>query len=177
MCGGWPPSISRWPDACGNGASPLRCVGSSDGRHVCSASGSAARCATFCGSLLTDLLAETPDAELVRLHDKHADVSFDEERQQDMEVMRALAREAFGIDVEAYEGGESPEELAEWLDQQRQASRPEEPSESRTRKKSAKAIEREALQAQMAEGGNPCGARGVSETRQRTPPRPRDRPR
>ncbi len=103
--------------------------------------------------LLTDLLAETPDAELVRLHDKHADVSFDEERQQDMEVMRALAREAFGIDVEAYEGGESPEELAEWLDQQRQASRPEEPSESRTRKKSAKAIEREALQAQMAEGG------------------------
>lgn len=104
--------------------------------------------------LLSDLLDESEEAELIRLYDKYADISFEEERQADMEIMRAFASDAFGVDVEAYKGGESPEELAEWVDQQMHTSRPEEPHRSGgKRKKSAKAAEREAIKEQTAEGG------------------------
>jgi hypothetical protein len=104
------------------------------------------------GQILTQLLAESPEPELVDLHDKYADRSFGDERQEHLDAMRALASEAFGVDVGAYAGGESPEELADWLDEQLRAGRsgPRRPS---PRKKSAKAIAREAQREQAAEGG------------------------
>ena len=100
--------------------------------------------------LLSQLLAEFEDAELVRLYDKYADVSFGEERQDHMDFMRTLASEGFGVDVEAYEGGESPEELMDWLDEQIRSAHPEPPP---GRKKSAKTIAREALRNHAAAGG------------------------
>jgi hypothetical protein len=104
------------------------------------------------GHLLSQLLAESQDPELVRLYDKYADRSFGDEQQEHLDVMRAVASEAFGVDVGAYAGGESPEELAHWLDEQVRAGRPE-PQQPPRRKKSAKAIAREALRDQAVQGG------------------------
>jgi len=102
------------------------------------------------GDLLSELLAESQDAELVRLHDKHSDRSFRDEQQEELEVMSMLVSEAFGVDVPAFEGGGSPEELAQWLDSQVPADRPE--PRQRRRKPGAKARAREALRDQTAEG-------------------------
>jgi hypothetical protein len=101
--------------------------------------------------LLSQLLAESQDPELVRLHDKYADRSFADEQQEHLDVMRTLASEAFGVDVEAYQGGESPEELAHWLDQQVRAGHAE-PQQVPRRKKSAKTIARETLRDEAAQG-------------------------
>jgi hypothetical protein len=101
--------------------------------------------------LLSQLLAESQDPELVRLHDKYAHRSYADEQQEHLEVMRTLASEAFGVDVEAYQGGESPEELADWLDEQLRADRPE-PQQPSRRKKSAKTIVRETLRDEAAQG-------------------------
>jgi hypothetical protein len=106
--------------------------------------------------LLSEVLAESPDPEFVRLHDKYAERSFDDRQQEHLDLMRTLAGEAFGIDVEAYTGGESPEELADWLDEQLQAARPEPqrpPPRKNPKKKSAKKRAREAQREQAAEGG------------------------
>ncbi len=102
--------------------------------------------------LLSQLLADSQEPEFVRLYDKYAERSFGDEQQEHLEVMRTLASEAFGVDVEAYSGGESPEELAHWLDAQLRAGRPE-PQQPPPRKKSAKTIAREALREQAAQGG------------------------
>jgi hypothetical protein len=102
--------------------------------------------------LLSQLLAESQDPEFVRLYDKYAERSFADEQQEHLDVMRTLASETFGVDVEAYSGGESPEELAHWLDEQLRAGRPE-PQQTPPRKKSAKTIAREALRDQAAQGG------------------------
>jgi hypothetical protein len=103
------------------------------------------------GQLLSPLLAESQDPELVRLHDKHADRSFGDEQREELDAMRTLASEVFGIDVAAYAGGESPEEVSDWLDEQVNAGRPE-PQQRPRRKKSAKTIAREALREQAADG-------------------------
>ena len=103
--------------------------------------------------LLTELITEAADPALVALYDKYADVSYAEEQQQRAEVMRAVASQAFGIDIDGYEGGDSPEELAEWLDDRVRAARDERPPEAPVRPKSARAREREASQAAVAAGG------------------------
>jgi hypothetical protein len=103
--------------------------------------------------LLGQLLAESEDAELVRLYDEYADVSFADERQDQMDLMRSLASDAFGVDVEAYAGGESLEELADWIGEQVQTDRPE-PPRAPGRKKSAKTLAREALRDQAAAGAS-----------------------
>jgi hypothetical protein len=103
-------------------------------------------------NLLSPLLAESQDPELVGIHDKHADRSFGDEQRQ-LDVMRMLGSDAFGVDVGAYAGGESPEEMAQWLDQQVGAGRPQAQPPPRRKKKTAKTIAREALRAQAAEGG------------------------
>jgi hypothetical protein len=101
--------------------------------------------------LLSSLLTEAADASIVQLHDKYAATSFGEAQRDRMQSLRSLASEAFGVNVEAYQGGESPEELTDWLEEQL-ASRPEQ-YRSQSRKKSAKALEREVLREQAAEGG------------------------
>jgi len=103
--------------------------------------------------LLSQLLAESSDPELVRHHDKYAERSFDDQQQEHLDLMRTVASEAFGIDVEAYTGSESPEELADWLEEQMQAPPPEPQRAPRRKKKSAKKLAREAQREQAAEGG------------------------
>ena len=103
--------------------------------------------------LLSGLLAEAGDPVLVAIYDKYADVSFAEQQQQRVEAMRGLAGEAFGIDVDAYAGVDSPEDLAAWLDEQIQAARAEPPPASQRRRQSEKAAQREAAQTEVAQGG------------------------
>jgi hypothetical protein len=100
--------------------------------------------------LLSQLLAESQDAELVLLHDKYAPRSFSDQH-DDLELLRTLASDAFGVDVGSYTGSASPEELAEWLDEQLRAGEPE-PQASSPRKKSAKSRARDALREQSAQG-------------------------
>jgi hypothetical protein len=102
--------------------------------------------------LLSDLLEESPDEVVVRLYDKYAHSSFAEEHEQRMNVMRELAEEA-GIDVAAYEGEDSPEDLGEWLEEQVRAARAEPAAQQPAkRKKSAKALDRD-FSAQAAAQG------------------------
>jgi hypothetical protein len=77
--------------------------------------------------LLTVLLADEEDAELVTLHDKYADVSFHDQRQKQMDRMRESALEDFGVDADAYEGAETPEEFAAWIAEQARAMAAESP--------------------------------------------------
>ena len=104
------------------------------------------------GQLISQVLAEAQDEELVRLYDKYADRSFAAEQEENLDLMRTLASEAFGVDVAAYAGGESPEELAHWLDEQVRAANPQR-TRSRARNKTAKALAREAIQHEAAQGG------------------------
>lgn len=102
------------------------------------------------GHLLSQVLAEAQDEELVRLYDKYTDRSFAEEIQENLDLMHTLASEAFGVDVPAC-ARESPEELMHWLDEQVRAANPE-PRRSTGRKKTAKVLAREALRDEAAQG-------------------------
>jgi hypothetical protein len=78
------------------------------------------------GHLLSDLLSQqSQDPDLVRLYDKYADRSFGGARQDQREVIANLVSEAFGVDVPPFEGGGSPEEMAEWLAHHVHAERPQ----------------------------------------------------
>lgn len=105
-------------------------------------------------ALLSGLLAEAEDPALVVLYDKYADFSFADAQQQRVEVMRTLAAEALGIDVDDYEGRDSPEDLADWIDEQVRASRAEPPPASKPRRKSAKADAHATAQTEVAAGGS-----------------------
>jgi hypothetical protein len=73
--------------------------------------------------LLAQLLLESEDAALVRLHDKYADVSFAELRAGRMAYLRSLAGEALDVDVADYTGAESPEDFADWLEDRAKSAR------------------------------------------------------
>ena len=109
--------------------------------------------------LLVVLLADEVDPELVALHDKYADVSFEDERAKQMNLMRDSALEDFGVDTGSYEGAETPEELAAWIaEQARQASKEplaDEAADEDTEvpQKGAKATARQAREDQVVEGG------------------------
>ena len=105
-------------------------------------------------ALLSGLLAEAEDPALVVLYDKYADVSFADTQQQQVEAMRAVAAEELGIDVDDYEGGDSPEDLADWIDVQVRAAHAEPPPASKPRRKTAKADARATAQTEVAAGGS-----------------------
>ncbi|MBS0445584.1 MAG: J domain-containing protein [Proteobacteria bacterium] len=65
--------------------------------------------------LLGSLLSEDADAELVRVHDKHADASYGDERREGMDVVEELAKELFGVELDEGHGAQSPEELARMI--------------------------------------------------------------
>ena len=118
--------------------------------------------------LLVGLLEGQEDAELIRLHDKHADVSFEEDQQLDMSLMQAMAEEALGIDVGQDHGAQSLEELQQLIAEKvlaRQAEQAEQakgdgddeasPRAARPAKpRSAKALANEAARAQAAQGAS-----------------------
>ncbi len=104
--------------------------------------------------MLGELLAESEDEELIRVHDKYAEVGYRERQLDRMAEMRSLASEEFGIDVDAYDGADEPDELAQWLKEQLRGERPggdAEPAEEPPQ--GAKANKRAAARAEVAEGG------------------------
>jgi len=100
--------------------------------------------------LLSSLLAQSQDPELVSLYDKYADRSFGDEQQEQLEVMRILVSEAFGVDVPSFEGDGSAEAMAAWLEDHVQTDRPQ--VRRRRRKPSAKTRVADSHRAQAAEG-------------------------
>ena len=104
-------------------------------------------------TLLDELLTEAEDAELISMHDKHSQVSYADEQEQRLEALRTQAAKEYGLNVDAYEGEASPDEFADWVDDQMRAAATEEQTPPPPRKKSARALAREALREQTAEGG------------------------
>jgi hypothetical protein len=101
--------------------------------------------------LLEALLATAagaPDPELVRIHDRHSDLSFDEARQEDMALTQAIASEMFGVDIGAEHGAESPEALEQMIAEKVRAAEAERAERRASRKKSPKTLASEARQAQ-----------------------------
>ena len=105
--------------------------------------------------LVTRLLEEAQDPELVALHDRHASTSFAALRLDELESLQVLARDEFGIDAQTYEGDDSPEAFADWLRErirERQDAVP--PKAKRRAAQSARALDHEAKQEQLADGGH-----------------------
>jgi len=104
--------------------------------------------------LLSELLAESEDDELIRIHDKYAEIGYRERQLGRLDEMRRLASEEFGIDVEAYDGPDDPDDLAQWLKEQlRRADAADGADSEEVRPQGARASKREAARAQVAEGG------------------------
>ena len=85
--------------------------------------------------LLLGLLEEEESPELLALYDQHAPKARAEEQRLGFEVLRALA-EDLPVDLEAYEGEESPEAFTAWL----QESLEEPPPRERRRTQSPPAV-------------------------------------
>jgi hypothetical protein len=104
--------------------------------------------------MLAELLGESEDAELIRIHDKYAEVRYQDRKLGRLDEMRTLASEEFGIDVDAYDGADDLDELAQWLKERlRGAAAESEPAADREAPTGARARKREAARAEVAEGG------------------------
>jgi hypothetical protein len=133
------------------------------------------RLATVIVDLAADLLEESDDPDLVALHDKYSRTGHEELRRGQIDAVRAMAEETFGVDLSAHDL-QSPEDVFEAL--RRHATQPapwergndtgaargaaSEAAEqaapasirSRQRPRSAKALAREARERAAAEGAN-----------------------
>ena len=105
--------------------------------------------------LVSDLLLEGHDDELVRVHDRYSEVSFEESRREDLDLAHAMAGSIFGVDLGDDHGARTPEELAQSIaDKVNAARQAEAPQAPRGRKKSAKAAARELQREQAAQGAS-----------------------
>lgn len=111
--------------------------------------------------LLVGLIDDQEDPELIRLHDKHAAVSFEEDQRLDMNLMQAMAEEAFGIDLGDDHGAETPEALGRLIEEKVEAGHASRAEEAQRRsaakpakQRSAKALANEAARAQVAQGAS-----------------------
>ena len=105
--------------------------------------------------LVSDLLLEDHDDELVRLHDKYSEVSFAQTQQEDLDLAHAMAGSIFGVDLGDDHGARTPEELAERIAEKVHAARQaEQVPPPPGRKKSAKAAARELQREQAAQGAS-----------------------
>ncbi len=104
--------------------------------------------------LLSGLLAEAPDDELVRLYDRHSDLSHEEAQQEEMAFTRAMAREVFGVELGDAQEAQSPQDLARRIAEEMQAAQARRSAARKGRKKSAKAIAAEAVREQAAQGAS-----------------------
>ena len=104
---------------------------------------------------LSDLLDDEEDPALVALYDKHSTVSFADEAQHGLDVMRSFASDVLGVELDDDDEIDTPEELAAALDEAIRAQRSEQAeSAARKRRKSAQAVAQEAQRAQAAEGAS-----------------------
>lgn len=94
--------------------------------------------------MVSELLDEAHDAELVELFDRHSEVSFAEKQQDEMALLEAIASDAFGIDLDHDTAADSPEELARRVHEKLRGSTAEHSAEPPTRKRNAKARATEA---------------------------------
>lgn len=100
------------------------------------------------------LAAGNDDAELVRLHEKHSDVSYADTQREEIELMQALAQDVFGVDLDPGENSDDPKQMFRRLGEKLYGAGHEPtPRPERARKKSAKTLAREALREQSALGG------------------------
>lgn len=105
--------------------------------------------------LLSELLSEAPDAELVRLYDKYSEQSFEDEQQEGMNIVKAMAGDMFGVDLDDEDMPASPDELAQRIAmkmQESEAARTQRPA--KVRKPNPQAQAREAAKEQAAEGAS-----------------------
>jgi hypothetical protein len=94
------------------------------------------------------------DVQLVRLHDKHSDVSYADTQREEMELMQGLAQDVFGVDLDPGGNNDDPQEMFRRLGEKLYGAEQEPtPRPQRARKKSAKTLAREALREQSALGG------------------------
>ena len=104
---------------------------------------------------VADLLLEGHDDELVRVHDRYSEVSFEESQREDLDLAHAMAGSIFGVDLGDDHGARTPEELAQSIaDKVNAARQAEAPQAPRGRKKSAKAAARELQREQAAHGAS-----------------------
>jgi len=104
--------------------------------------------------MIAALLEDGAEPMLVRLHDKHSAASLDDLKRERMDALRAAASEALTIDVDAYSGGESPEEFEGWIEEQiRAAHARAAQGEPGPQRRSGKPSRREALRDEVAAGG------------------------
>ena len=89
--------------------------------------------------LVSELLDEAHDAELVELFDRNSAVSFAEKQQDEMALMEAIASDAFGIELDPDTAADSPEELARRVHEKLLGSAAEHAAEPPKRKQNAKA--------------------------------------
>lgn len=101
---------------------------------------------------LSVLLIEAHDAELVQLYDNYSDLSFADTQQQNMELMQALASDAFDIELDTDGAPNTPEESAELIGASARAAHMRQPKQERP--KSAKSTARAALREQAAQGAS-----------------------
>lgn len=103
----------------------------------------------FVVDMLDSLLEHEASAELISLYDKYNDYSHDEEQQHEMEIIRTLAEDVFGVDIDS--DATSPEQLMEHLHSQMYTQEQERANKRKSRKKSEKTLAREAEQAAAAQ--------------------------
>src|SRR5271165_803786 len=105
-------------------------------------------------SMLSGLLEEGHEPALERLHDKYCDVRYEEGQRQEAEMLRELASDFLGVEVNDGEIS-SPEEMARAIEQKmRPPAGQAEPAPRARRKKSAQAVAREALRQQAEQGAS-----------------------
>lgn len=92
--------------------------------------------------ILGGLLDQEESAELIQLHDKYSGISFEEYQEQDSEIIRTLAGDIFGIQLD---GAASAEQLMEQF-HRRAREREERKIEKRERRKAAKKPTKKAVE-------------------------------
>lgn len=110
-------------------------------------------------NMLAELVVESDDPELVRLHDKHSELSLEEIKAEDLDFTQAMASELFGVELDDEQAAAAtPEELAERIHQKVQAQAEEQAQKAqaskRARKKSPKTLALEAQREQAAKAAS-----------------------
>jgi hypothetical protein len=101
--------------------------------------------------MLTNLIAEEHDDDLVRLYDTYSHTSFSEEQADEEDFIRSVAEDMFGIDMTDVPL-DSPEAMAEAIEAQFARAAADRENAARQRKKSAKTLAAEARVAEIEEG-------------------------
>ncbi len=108
-------------------------------------------------SMAGELIIENNDETLKGIYNKHSDIDFDAQYEEDNDEFKRMAKEIFGIELDAEMDLSSPEDLFEQvgekmqqkIEQEEQAQQ-EHLRSSKTRKKSAKTMAKEKQQQEEA---------------------------